>query len=95
MNPKFSVGERVILVCQDLPQFNGTEHTITEIKEVVFTQHNNEKLLCYELGFSYEWKGDKDYTYWRESCLREKHNPSEFSFNELMTTLITPKGLNK
>lgn len=91
MNPKFSVGERVVIVCKELPQFDGTEHTITEIKEVTFTNHGNVKLLCYELGFSFKWKGDENYTYWREGCLRKKHQPSEFSFDSLMDNLKLPQ----
>lgn len=54
MNPKFSVGEVVIINCPKLPEFHGTEHVVTEIAEVTFEQHNNKVLLCYTLDFTYE-----------------------------------------
>lgn len=91
MKPKFSVGETVIVVCKDLPQFDGTAHVITDISEVTFTDHN-VTMLCYKLGFTYEWQGDKNYPYWRESCLKKKHTPSEFSFDSLMDNLKLPQS---
>lgn len=90
MTPKFKLGESVIIVCPYLPQFDGTEHTITDIKLVTFSDHNNIKLLCYELGFSYEWQGDKNYRYWREGCFRKRHDKGDMSYKELMNSLKSP-----
>lgn len=89
MNPKFSIGEAVIIDCKALPEFDGTEHTITDISLVTFSDHNNTELLCYKLGFTYEWQGDKEYPYWAEWSLKKKHEGSDFSFTQLMAHMNT------
>ncbi|MNW01211.1 hypothetical protein D3C71_1968160 [compost metagenome] len=94
MNPKFKIGETIIIACKILPEFDGTEHVITDIAEVTFPNHNNRKLLCYTLDFTYEWQGVKDYKYWVEGCLRKKQQPSEFSFTQLMDNLKLPQKVN-
>lgn len=90
MNAKFSVGETVIINCEDLPQFNGTEHVVTQVEMVHFKNHDIT-LICYKLGFTYPWCGDSHYEYWQESTLRKKHQPSEFTFNSLMDNLKLPQ----
>lgn len=90
MNPKYSVGEVVVINCPILPDLHGTEHSITEICEVTFSDHNNTVLLCYKLGFTFEWCGVKDYPYWREESLWKKHEPSQMSFQSLIRSINSP-----
>lgn len=90
MNPKFKIGDEVIIVCDVLPQLNHTQHVITGIELVTFNHPiPNQTLICYSLGFTYEWEGDKNYTYWREACLRPKPKKGDMSFKELMSDLKT------
>lgn len=89
MSPKFNVGEVVIINCPILPELHGTEHTVVEICEVTFSDHDNTTLLCYKLGFTFEWQGVKNYPYWREGSLLKKHQPGQMSFRELMSNLKT------
>lgn len=90
MNPKFKVGDEVIIVCDDPKQFNHTEHVITGVEIVTFTENiPHETLICYTLGFTYEWKRHKDYPYWAEWSLRPKQQKGDMSFKELMSDLKT------
>lgn len=97
MNPKFSVGEVVILQSKSLPNYNG-EYTVKDIygpKEyracpVGSGVFGTDDTFTYNLGFSFEWlNGICDG--WQESALRKNHEPSQQSFKELMSTLKSPQ----
>lgn len=98
MNPKYSVGEVVILQSIDLPQYNG-EYTILKIieKDALFTcRISTEVFQAVGDGYSYifeevltealSYNFHKEIN-WCESALRKKHEGSNYSFSELMSTL--------
>ena len=95
--PLFSVGEEVILVSENLPQFNG-EYVVT----VIVCQGETHK--CRHTGKTIRYLGKYNYygyildricvgeerlteSIWAERALRKKYPPSEFTFDELMNNL--------
>lgn len=99
MNPKYSVGESVILQSKSMPEYNG-EYTVYKILE----QHQKftcrltgEILSTYDEGLGYllctplkdkvEGFGE---TQWMESALRKRHEPSQMSFQSLIQAINSP-----
>jgi len=87
MNPKFSVGEVVILQSVRQPECNGEasvlsvevgERPLREASEMLDGVH-------YKLNV-YGQHGNL----WHESALRKKHQPGEHSFTGLMAALKNP-----
>ena len=81
--PKFAIGEDVILMSKNFPQFNGFETT------VIYSEYNER------LGWGYNISpdpgpGETDdfYDRWAESSLRKR--PSDMSFDQLMESLKKP-----
>lgn len=102
MNPKYSVGEVVILQSQALPDYNG-EYTVYKIITA------GEVSVCRITGrrYSYTIKlGDYGYlldspkinkfcpegveAVWAEISLRKKHEPSQMSFQSLIQSINSP-----
>ena len=98
MTQLFSVGEAIILQSPNLSEYNG-EYTIHAIVQP------NENFTCRLTGLNLYTTEGVSYvldeplldlvscegaeTFWAPSSLRKKHDPSEFSFNELMADLKT------
>lgn len=97
MNPKYSVGEVIILQSRSLPEYNG-EYVVQNIYKP------GEKKMCqagsniaitdpyrftYDLGFSFEWRGAVISTF-QEVALRKKHEPSQMSFQSLIQGINNP-----
>lgn len=89
--PRFKIGEQVILCSNHLTKYNGGPYTVEEIV-------SNLNYCKGSSGFAYVLDGAK-YTEeewphpskaWAEPSLRKYYPPSELSFQELMTTLKTP-----
>lgn len=97
MNPKFEVGEVVLLRSKSHPEAD-CESTILDIKEpltahpceagsgVVFRGPN----YSYKLQVSVVHNGGLT-SFWDETSLRKKHTPGEMSFTSLMASLSSPK----
>ena len=98
MKNLFSVGEAISLQSPNLSEYNGeyTIHAIVQPNEN-FTCRLTGLILYTTEGVSYvldeplldlvSCEGTE--TFWAPSSLRKKHNPSGFSFNELMADLKT------
>lgn len=104
MNPKFSVGEVVILQSKTRPEFNG-ECTISEVIRP------GESYICRVTGVVV-WSGTKYICYlidekhhmtpcdnglmttgmWAEFSIRKKHHPGELSYTELLESLTVKNG---
>ncbi len=96
MNPKFSVGEVVILQSVDNPQCNG-ETTVLKVL------NDGDRYICHVTnmrvrngaGLAYVLDVDiLDATgtcmQWNECAIRKKHHPGEHSFTNLMAILNAP-----
>lgn len=94
--PKFSVGEVVILQSKSSPEFNGEYY----IACVVF---KGQSLICRITGFKYisncfGYLLNKSFdaedscleALWCESALRKKHQPGEMTFEGLIMSLNNP-----
>lgn len=83
MKQLYEVGETVVL------KHTGQECVILEVKfedAVEITGRDGvHSVFCYKIGVIGPNGNDK----WTENALRKKHNPSKFSFNELMNNLNT------
>ena len=93
MNPKFSVGEVVILQSADNPKCNG-ETTVLQVL------NDGDRYICHvtgrrvrnEAGLAYVLDVDildatETCMQWDECAIRKKHQPGEHSFNDLMASL--------
>lgn len=81
MNPKFSVGEIVILQSKHYPALNG-EYTVTQvIHEPNFDWDGNL------VDYGYNLAGST--ISWAEHALRKRHQKGDMSFKELMSDLKT------
>jgi hypothetical protein len=102
MNPKYSVGEVVILQSQALPDYNG-EYTVYKILE------KGEVAVCRITGrrhshtakfgnYGYLLDSPKVNKFspegveaiWAEISLRKKHEPSQVSFQSLIQSINSP-----
>lgn len=100
MQPKFSVGEEVILLSRKSPQINNSETTVISIVEagtMYSCPHcGKEWLACsphpsVAYGYFVAIANPRDCcNSFAEDCLRKKHKPGE-SFDELMKGLKSPK----
>ncbi len=88
--PKFSVGEQVILQSKAYPEYNG-EAIVLAIRPTAGGV-NREGVRAIEGGYAYHLTIDSPnaYTGWHELALRKKHDGSEFTFDQLMSTLKQP-----
>jgi hypothetical protein len=97
---KFSVGEIVILQCNDYPHVNG-EYTVTHCihahelyNDPEFGQPLRAEILGYFLDGARlvlpDGGGNKATALWYEGALRKKQLPGELSFEELVQELGTP-----
>ncbi len=88
--PKFSIGEQVILQSKAYPECNG-EATVLDILPTVGAV-DRKGVLTVQGGYSYKLtiETPEQYRYWHELALRKKHDGSEFTFDQLMSTLKQP-----
>lgn len=99
MQPKFKVGEVIILQSKAFPEFNG-EYVVALIREngqKYFDRVTGEFSECeFTLGhFGYvledcQLKPNRKEHMWAESALRKKHQPCEMSFHSLMDWMKQP-----
>ncbi len=96
--PKFSVGEEIILVSKNWGQFNG-EYTILKIipPKTSYIGHNGalcrngSSNIAYLINHVFTNEGGREIC-WNESSLRKKHKSSEFKdFTSLMNNLKLPQ----
>jgi hypothetical protein len=97
MNPKFSVGEVVILQSVNRPDLNGEYSVLIVVNEKMAYECpiTGKKIInggdC--VGYVLD-DGALDETdtccQWKESALRKKHQPGEQSFTDLMASLKNP-----
>ena len=98
----FKVGERVILQSKELPQYNGV-HVVrarVELGEVYIDRISNNIWENSTGGVGYVLEEilpvvekkcpHRDEAFWAESALREYHEPSDMSFQELMEQFKQP-----
>lgn len=99
--PKFSVGEVVILQSRDVPNFNGeyTVEQILSVGEVYSCRLTGEKLVKADNGSPYAYRlfglcPEQEKTgwevVWNEVALRKKHQPGEMTFEGLIMSLSNP-----
>jgi hypothetical protein len=88
VQPKFSVGEVVILNSESHPHCNG-EYTVISLKEGTFRSVVTEDKF---LGYAYDLgiKVDGQPVLAAEPSLRKKHQPGEMNFTNLMASLNNP-----
>lgn len=87
--PKFKVGEEVILQSRSYPELNG--------ETVILSVHgakcgmNRDGVIVVEGGFSYllTIESPIECKRWHELAVKKKHKPSEFDFQSLITNLNT------
>lgn len=97
MNPKFKLGEPVILQSKDYPHYNGEYviHAIVVGSELYFDRVLGKLVIdifppgevAYTLCQAFPDPCNPIEIYWDESALRKKQDPSEFSFEELIKEL--------
>ncbi|MNR04809.1 hypothetical protein D3C85_1208000 [compost metagenome] len=105
--PRFSVGEEVILCSIELPHLNG-EYIIEQIviPGTSVTCRATNKLLWYTdepIGYlmtvpftdpaALNSSGNMTELVVYESALRKKHQPGEFSFDQLMSSFKSPVNI--
>lgn len=100
MNPKFSIGEQVILQSPNLSEYNGeyTVHAVVENEDEFTCRLTGRSLWTDEPGVSYILdeplvdllKCDGAETFWAESSLKKKQIPGSLSYDELIQTLHLP-----
>jgi len=98
MNPKYSVGERVILQSVSHPEYNG-EYTVSKIigdGQVYNCRLSGRGLVSVDFGYFLDTPlKDKleDFCVevkWGESALRKRHEPSQMSFQSLIQSIKSP-----
>ena len=94
MNPKFNVGEVVILQSKRFPHMNG-EYTVVAIPRDG-TEYMGYRCVFPEIAYAYDvglrmdaGKPGKP-TLVRECVLRKKHLPGELSYHQLIKSLDMP-----
>lgn len=82
--PKFSVGEQVILQSKGCPELNG-DCVVLEVDT-----NFDDGIPGYRLTIPCT-KDDEGFDIlWCQTALRKKHDGSEFTFDQLMSTLKQP-----
>ena len=89
MNPKYSLGEIVILNSPSYPQYNG-EYTVVGISKSGEVYKGKivqagDKNWYYDLGFN--TPKYKEFSLWNEICLLKKHESSKMSFQSLIQSI--------
>lgn len=104
MNPKYSVGEVVILQSISHPEHNGSDYTVQKVLK------NGDTYVCRETGCLITRTNRSGFGYilnelvvtntnslgmiietgWKESALRKKHEPSQMSFQSLIQNINSP-----
>ena len=74
--PIFKIDEEVILASPEYPEFNG--------EYIVHRIDTDSHVYWYDLGFSCPEDVEFGGTLWNEGCLKKKHKPSSYSFEELI-----------
>ncbi|MNQ90238.1 hypothetical protein D3C85_1055720 [compost metagenome] len=88
--PKFRIGEEVILQSKDLPEYNG-KYTISgitydgEIYKGVEVGAVLKGVPYYDLGFLVEGKS-WNFAVWSEPCIRKNYRTSSMSFSEMINS---------
>jgi hypothetical protein len=77
--PLFKIDEEVILSSPEYPEFNG-EYIVHRID----SEPDNH---WYDLGFSCPEDAEFGGTLWHERCLKKKHKPSSYGFDELINEM--------
>ncbi len=102
MNNWFSIGERILLISQEHPEFNG-EYEIILIQSDTEDHPDPHYGHMLEVGFGegylyylddpklfqFDEDGEKVSICWHVSALRKKHKPSSEDFQSMMDTLKT------
>ena len=101
-SPKFKVGEEVILVSRDFPEYNGeyiVEAVVTE-GDIVCCKitHNTRRIRGQDYVYRLEGLIAPNYKndfiqegFWAESAIRKKHQKGDITFENLMETLKFPE----
>lgn len=100
MNPKYSVGELVILQSRDYPEYNG-EYYVDKILEKL--EYSTCRLtgdvhycagtygpISYLLSQPHLNKDIGREVFWAELALRKRHEPSQMSFQSLIQSINSP-----
>lgn len=91
MNPKFSVGEVVLLDSKSYPEFNGEAIVLGIVPTSAGIDREGERVY---VGQSCAYRLTIDAPVlnkcWHELALRKKHNPGEMTFESLMSSLNHP-----
>ena len=87
---KFSPGELVILQSKSEPTKNG-EYYVNDVKLTPRCRINNSDGEILKDVYIYQLDDvESESGWWLEDALRKKQEPSEFSYDQLMTTLKSP-----
>lgn len=101
MNPKYSVGELVLLQSRQYPEYGG-EYYVDKIlfKEerntcrITGARHfcNSDKYgpISYLLSEPHTSKDTEREIFWAEVALRKKYEPSQMSFQSLIQSINSP-----
>lgn len=98
MKQLYEVGECVILQSEDYPQYNG-EYTVFEIilrgsaARCRISGVDQQAISSFVYALDQPLRSDKTgrEVFFLQSALRKKHEPSQQSFKDLMTTLKSPQ----
>lgn len=100
MNPKYSVGELVILQSREYPEYNGEYyvHKILEKREPSTCRLTGDLHSCsgthgpiiYLLSQPHLNKDTGREVFWWEGALRKRHEPSQMSFQSLIQSINSP-----
>jgi hypothetical protein len=91
-NPKFAVGEVVILQSTEYPEFNG-EHVVESIispGERGRDDYNGGKVFGYYLSPSHLVRESQGEAMWSERVIRKRHQPGDYTWDGLKTVLHNP-----
>lgn len=90
--PKFSVGEVVILQSRSAPELNG-EYPVLDVclpGESTPVDGVMKKNMAANSAYLLEVAGPHGSNWWSESVLRKRHQPGEHSWQDLKTILHLP-----
>lgn len=98
MNPKYSVGENIVLQSRSHPEYNG-EYTVFKIVrdgQIYTSRLGGQSMISVDFGYLLDTPlKDKQADFyvevkWAESALRKKHEPSQMSFQSLIQSINSP-----
>lgn len=100
MNPKYSVGELIILQSREYPEYNGEYYVdkILEKREPSRCRLTGDLHACvgtygpisYLLSQPHLNKDTGREVFWSEVALRKRHEPSKMSFQCLIQSINSP-----